>query len=924
MINALQPHTVKKNILLNQFLKLFIFIASTILLTSSFKSFAYAAVSQAQIEQFKKLPPAQQAMLAKQMGVDVNSLKKQMASNDSDTSTQNTGIFPRGTQFDLQGNPLLEEQVIEDQYSLQSSDQLQAFGYDVFANAPQTFAPMMDIAIPANYIIGPGDKISVQIFGKEKQDMELAVNREGQVTFPAHGPITVSGLSFVDMKKLLTSTIKEKIIGVDVAVGIASLRSMRVFVLGDAFKPGPYTLSSLSSMTHAIFAAGGVSDIGSLRNIQLKRAGKLISTLDLYDLLIHGDSRGDLLLQSGDVIFVAPKGDAVSIEGEVRRPAIYELNGNNNFKDVLAMAGGLLPTAFAKTTRVERYNQDALRSVLNLDLLNTNDLAKKVNAGDAIHVMQAAKTFQQSVTLIGAVTRPGMYQWQIGQRITDILPSINANLLQSADVNYGLIVREVDYDRNIEILQFDLAKAIAFPELNHNPQLQPNDKVLIFSNLVNVSEQQVTLDSLAYTEEKLIKKEQDLAKEKFKEKQFWLKYGDSQKMQELEANELDSVKLTKQSIAEFSGGKVEEELDLTKLNLFSRQRLLLPIIEQLKRQGKSGQPILLVEADGEVKYPGIYPLAKNARIGDLINAAGGLTESAYLSRAEITRNVITNNTAQVSSVAINLAEALTDNSDDNILLSSKDRLNVHQIPAWSENNVVELRGEFVFPGKYTVRRGESLADLIEKAGGFTPFAYQQGSVFTRVQLRNLERQNLLKLTADLRVEMASKSMSDENFTQDYADMKQMLADMANVQPVGRLVLDLPKLIAEANYDVALEAGDVLYVPTKKNAVNVIGQVQVTSSHMYDNTLSAEDYLAQSGGSKKRADEDRIYIIAANGSIRMLDEGNWFTNSADNKLQPGDTIVVPLDAEYMNNLALWSSVTTIVYNTAVAIAAISGI
>jgi polysaccharide export outer membrane protein len=333
---------------------------------------------------------------------------------------------------------------------------------------------------------------------------------------------------------------------------------------------------------------------------------------------------------------------------------------------------------------------------------------------------------------------------------------------------------------------------------------------------------------------------------------------------------------------------------------------------------------LLVEADGEVKYPGLYPLAKNARIDDLINAAGGLTESAYLSRAEITRNVVTNNTAQVNSVTINLAKALTGNGDDNILLSSKDRLNIHQIPAWSENNVVELRGEFVFPGKYTVRRGESLADLIQKAGGFTPFAYQQGSVFTRVQLRNLERQNLLKLTADLRVEMASKSMSDENYTQDYADMKQMLADMASVQPVGRLVLNLPKLIDDDSYDVALEAGDVLYVPTKKNAVNVIGQVQVTSSHMFDNNFSAEDYLAQSGGSKKRADEERIYIIAANGSIRMLDEGNWFTNNSHNKLQPGDTIVVPLDAEYMNNLALWSSVTTIVYNTAVAIAAISGI
>jgi polysaccharide export outer membrane protein len=367
----------------------------------------------------------------------------------------------------------------------------------------------------------------------------------------------------------------------------------------------------------------------------------------------------------------------------------------------------------------------------------------------------------------------------------------------------------------------------------------------------------------------------------------------------------------------------KNEVNLKELTLFSRQRLLLPIIDKLKRQGKSGQPILLVEADGEVKFPGIYPLAKNTRISDLITAAGGLTESAYLARAEITGNIIVNNMAQVSSVTVNLANALTNIKTDNILLSPKSRLNVHQIPAWSENNVVELRGEFVFPGKYTVRRGESLADLIEKAGGFTPFAYQQGSVFTRVQLRKLEQQNLLKLTADLRLEMASKSMSDNNYTQDYADMQQMLMDMSRVKAVGRLVLDLPKIMDDNNYDVSLEAGDVLYVPTKKNAVNVIGQVQVTSSHMFDSNLSAEDYLAQSGGNKKRADVERIYIIAANGSIRMLDEGNWFINDT-NKLQPGDTIVVPLDAEYMNDLALWSSVTTIVYNTAVAIAAISGI
>ncbi len=887
------------------------------------KAIAASQISEQQLEQFKKLPPSQQEALAKSMGVDLNSIKGQLSKAGSSESQKNTETFPRGTQFDAEGNPITEEE-LEDLEQLEDSDELKPFGYDVFANSPQTFAPMMDIAIPADYIVGPGDKISIQVFGKEKDELELTVNREGQIIFPAHGPFTVSGLSFNEMKRLLTARIKEKVIGVDVVVGIASLRSMRVFVLGDAHKPGPYTLSSLSSITHAIFAAGGISDIGSLRNIQLKRAGKLVTTLDLYDLLVKGDSRSDVLLQSGDVIFIAPKGNTISVEGEVRRPAIYELSQNENFNDVLAMSGGLLPTAFAKTTRVERYNQDSLRTVVNVDLTQASDLVKKAHAGDAVYVMKAAEMFEQSITVIGAVTRPGKYQWQTGQRITDIFPNIDSHLLNSADLNYSIVVREIDIARNIEILQFDLAKAISSPNSKDNIVLQGNDKILVFANVIKLVDSKISLDSLAFTQDNLAKKEQELAKEKFKQKQFWLKYGDSEQIAQLDSDEAAAAKLVEQSIAQFSGGELEEEIDLKELTLFSRQRLLMPIIEKLKRQGRSGQPIQLVEADGEVKFPGVYPLAKNARVSDLIAAAGGLTESAYMVRAEVSRNQIVNHRAQQTSLMFSLSSALSGDEKDNVLLSSKDRLNIHQIPAWSENNVVELRGEFVFPGKYTVRRGESLADLIAKAGGFTKFAHQEGSVFTRVQLREIEQQNLLKLTADLRIEMASKSMTDQNYSQSYAEVQQMLADMANVQPVGRLVIDLPKVMNNKNYDVLLEGGDVLYVPTLKNSINVVGQVQVTSSHIYDINLSADDYLAQSGGSKKRADEERIYIISANGSIKMMESGNWFSSDAGDNLRPGDTIVVPLDAEYMNNLALWSSVTGIIYNSAVAIAAISGI
>jgi polysaccharide export outer membrane protein len=698
---------------------------------------------------------------------------------------------------------------------------------------------------------------------------------------------------------------------------------MRVFVLGDAFKPGPYNLSSLSSITHAIFAAGGISDIGSLRNIQLKRAGKLVKTLDLYDLLINGDASNDELLQSGDVIFIAPVGETVSIEGEVRRPAIYELVAGETFSDVVKMAGGLLPSAYAKSSIVERYNTNGLRSVININFTDNTQIKMKARAGDSINIMKAANMFSKSVTLIGAVTRPGKYQWFEGQKLTDILPAVDSHISYNADLNYTLIVREIDVARRIELHQVELAKAIGNPSSEDNITLQANDKVLVFSQVDKLSDSKLSLDMLAYTQDDLAEKEKQLVKENHKNKAFWKKYGDKAELSALQAEEQAKIDIINQSIEHIKGGSVEEEVNIEELTIFSRQRLLKPIINKLKRQGGAGQPIQIVEIDGAVKFPGVYPLAVNLRVDDLILAAGGLNESAYLARAELTRNDVGRSLVSKRSISVDLASAMEDSEQDNIILQSKDRLNVHEIPAWSENHVIHLRGEFVFPGRYTVRRGEKLSDIIAKAGGFTEFAHKEASVFTRIKLQQLEKQNLIKLAEDLRVEMASKSLSDENFSQSYSEVQKMLADLTKLQPVGRLVLDLPRVIENNQYDVLLENGDVLYVPTIKNSINVIGQVQVTSSHIYDDRLTAEDYLTQSGGIKKRADADRIYIISANGIIRMMGEANWFTSNA-NTMQPGDTVVVPLNAEYMDNLTLWTNVTTIMYNTAVAIAAISGI
>ncbi|MBL0710256.1 MAG: SLBB domain-containing protein, partial [Colwellia sp.] len=648
--------TLNKNMLkkISLVLPLFLLISLFFYTATAFS----AQVSQAQIEQFKKLPPSQQQALAQSMGIDINAIQGQLNSSNSGANNrpENTKSYPRGTQFDAQGNPIeneTEENETEDKEDdLEQVEELKPFGYDVFANAPQTFAPTMDIAIPADYMIAPGDKISIQVFGKESNELELEVNREGQIVFPKYGPLPVSGLSFSEMKQLLITRIKEKVFGVDVVIGMASLRSMRVFVLGSAYKPGPYTLSSLSSITHAIFAAGGISDIGSLRNIQLKRAGKLIKTLDLYDLLIQGDSSNDMLLQSGDVVFIAPVGERVSIEGEVRRPAIYELVKNDDFNDVITMAGGLLPSAYAKSTIIERYNKYKLRSVINIDFTDITQLATKAQAGDVIKVMKAADMFVESVTLIGAITRPGKYQWREGQKVTDLLPQVNSHLLVNADLNYSLIIRQIDVARHIEILQFELAKAISDPESSDNLSLQTNDKIVVFSQEDKLNDNSLELDTLAYTQEELLKKEQQLAKENFKTKQFWFKYGDSDKLSEVEPDE--TTALINTSIVQLSGGKVKKEENINKLSLFSRQRLLLPVIYKLKRQGGSGQPIQLVEIDGSVKFPGVYPLAKNGRVGDLILAAGGLNESAYLARAEITRNQIRSQLVSKRSLSVNL------------------------------------------------------------------------------------------------------------------------------------------------------------------------------------------------------------------------------------------------------------------------------
>jgi protein involved in polysaccharide export with SLBB domain len=230
---------------------------------------------------------------------------------------------------------------------------LKPFGYDLFDGMPSTFAPATDVPVPAEYVVGPGDTLEVLLIGNTKGRYALVVGRDGRVNFPELGPIAVSGRRFDAVREELQARVRQQLIGTEATIGMGELRSIRVFVLGDAETPGSYTVSGLSTMTNALFVSGGVKKSGSLRRIELKRRGTTVGTLDLYDLLLKGDTSADQRLLPGDVIFVPPVGATVGLSGEVRRPAIYELKNEVTAAELLELGGGL-------TRRCRRWSASAI------------------------------------------------------------------------------------------------------------------------------------------------------------------------------------------------------------------------------------------------------------------------------------------------------------------------------------------------------------------------------------------------------------------------------------------------------------------------------------------------------------------------------------------------------------------------------------
>jgi protein involved in polysaccharide export with SLBB domain len=719
---------------------------------------------------------------------------------------------------------------------------LKPFGYDLFDNSEPAFSSELNVPVPADYIIGPGDILQVQLYGSQNLTVPLIVGRDGRIGFPQLGPIQVGGKRYSEVKADIEGRVARQLIGQRADVSMGETRTISVFVLGAAQYPGAYTVSGLATVTTALFAAGGVETTGSLRDIEVKRQGKVVRTLDLYDLLMRGDSSGDIKLQPGDIVFIPPVGPTVSLDGEVLRPAIYELKGDQSVSELLAMGGGLTPLANRDSAALVRIDPQQQRVVIDVNPTAPSAALMVLHNGDTLQVPRLGPQIDSGVTLQGYVYQPRNFAWHSGLRLTQVVSSVD-DLKPNADQHYLLIRRELPPDRRISVLSADLNAALAAPGSAADVPLMPRDIITVF-DLEN-----------------------------------------------------------------------------------SRQYVIQSLLEDLRLQANQSQPTPIVHIDGRVKVPGDYPLEPGMHVSDLIRAGGGLESSAYSGRAELSRYTIVNGDQRRTQIlAIDLNAVRSGDATADVVLQPFDRLSVKEVSGWTEQAQVTLLGEVRFPGTYAIKQGETMRSVIERAGGLTNLAFPEGAVFTRVELKRQEQEQLDRYSQSMRISIAETALMGARAGLGGAQAaigigQTLLTQLQSTKAVGRLVINLQAAIRAkpgSSDDVILRDGDELIVPRLRQEIMVLGEVQDATSHLYHPGMTRDDYINQSGGVTRQADRRHTYVVRADGSVATGNR-DWFQDGDNIRIRPGDAIVVPLNTQKLPPLTLWQSVTTILYNIAIAAA-----
>jgi polysaccharide export outer membrane protein len=774
------------------------------------------------------------------------------------------------------------------------------FGKDVFENGARDSQLIpMDLPIGPDYVVGPGDALSVDLWGGVSQRLYRVVDREGRVSLPEVGPILVSGKSLAAVQQNLQQILRTQFREVSADVSLARLRTIRIYEVGDVANPGAYDISSLSTPLNALFAAGGPTDRGSMRIVKHYRGTQLVETVDLYDLLLHGVKADLQRLENGDTVQVPPIGPQVTVEGMVRRPAVYELLEEKTLASVLELAGGLLPAAALRHVEVQRMLAHDKQTMLSVDIPEADDPAEvskklesfEIRDGDRVRIYPIAPYNQDAIFVEGHVVRPGRYSYRAGMRVSDVLSSYK-DLLPEPAAQYAEIIRLNAPDFRPSVESFDLAQALADPA--QSPVLRPMDTVRIFSRFDFENPPAVSIGGAVRAPGTYQTSGQIRLADA-----IHLAGGLTPDAQSTEAQLFrylpdGKFKISSVGLSQALGGDPVENILLQ-----PRDRLLI------HRNPEAAEPAT-VYIQGEVQRPGRYPLAEGMRVSDLIRLGGGFKDSADLEVADLTEYPLQNKAAGSGAHhEVHVSAALAGAAADNVSLQNGDALTIRQLSGWNDLGAsVSIRGEVAHPGQYGVHPGERLSSVLRRAGGLLPSAYAQGIVFERDDVRQFERKNREELIQRIRMESTSFKTSIEETAQGQAALAQQSLAQRNAEiaaleqtPVtGRLVVRLPGNLARfpgSLDDIEMRRGDSVFIPKRPEFVIVSGQVYNSNAITYRPRRTAGWYLRQAGGPTDQGNVKQVFIIRANGSVES-GQGSalWNGGILSTVIEPGDTIVVP--------------------------------
>src|SRR5450631_28651 len=768
---------------------------------------------------------------------------------------------------------------------------LPVYGDSLFRQVPSTFAPLREVNVTPDYVLGPGDQLIIRIWGQVNFNAQLTVDRTGSIYLPQVGEIHVAGLPYAQVRQHIHDAVGHIYKSFDLSVEMGQLRSIQVFVVGQARRPGTYTLSSLSTLVTALFATGGPSVQGSLRDIQLRRNGQTITHFDLYDLLILGDMSKDAQLLPGDVIYIPPVGAQVAVSGDVHIPAIYELKGATTVEEALRFAGGPSATASLLRASLERLDAQKNRTVLDISLQGPG-LATPVQQADILRVLPISPQFQNTVTLRGNVAETGRFSWHPGMKLSDIIPD-----------SQSLITRDYWERRN----QLGVPGPEFKPEYTNNPDYYPRDLNGYQTGTAQYDANGVPI----YNGQPASNVNQQTNGSR------------TNSMSTSQNNNQGSTQTGQNN----DPNCIPDASSISQQNQYGQ----IPGSSIQGTNSQNGQPC---------SSPGNRSLADEtqASAGNLPRPA--LTVALPVPEIDWSYAVIERmnpQTLTTSLVPFNPGKLVLDHdSAQNLALEPGDVVTIFsqadiKVPQAQRTKFVRLEGEFKQAGIYSVLPGETLPQLVARAGGFTPDAYLFGSNFTRESSRILQQLRLndylqnLELEIDRSTIAASASVGNVDPAATAAS-RSLVARFRTIRATGRVVLNIPQNAVDVADlpDIQLEDGDRFVVPSQPSTVNVVGAVYDQNSFLFKNSREVRSYLRLAGGPTKSADGGDSFIIRADGSVvsRHSRNGVFGNTFATMRLNAGDTVVIPEKVPRPSGLRNFISYTQIFSQLALGAAAIA--